>query len=264
MDKKQKLRARKMAYQIWSRSEGKVRYIRISNDTGLTRDEILYYKKKDKWADRLKKDKKENKTNEELEAGLQGILYQPESVSELDDFQSILDKSGLTDQRKLFIMYYLQSYNVKWSAMQSGYSKHSANVRGATVMRDPKVIKTINKIKGLMHNNIYIKAHDIIDEYVKIAFADITEFVEFADNKVTLKPSTSVDGRLITEVKQGREGISLKMADKMKALERLEKLFEIMPDRRLELDSKKFDLTKELSKKVDDGTGRVTIINDIG
>src|SRR5690606_30997375 len=139
-----------------------------------------------------------------------------------------------------------------------------AAVRGATLMKDKRVIETIKKIKRLMHENIYIKAHDIINEYIKIAFADITDYVTFVGNKVELKPSTQVDATIITENKQGRDGITLKMADKMKALERLEKIFDDVPDRRLELDREKFELTKELSRKAEDGETKVTIINDIG
>ena len=38
-------------------------------------------------------------------------------------------------------------------------------------------------------------------------------------NSVKFKDSAKVDGTLITEVKQGRDGVSIKLADKMKALE---------------------------------------------
>ena len=38
-------------------------------------------------------------------------------------------------------------------------------------------------------------------------------------NSVRLKESDKVDGTLITEVKQGRDGVSVKLADRMKAID---------------------------------------------
>ena len=77
-------------------------------------------------------------------------------------------------------------------------------------------------------------------EYMKIAFADITDFVEFGSKKtrvfnedgefsdvdrsfVKLKDSSSVDGSVLQEVKVGRDGVAIKLLDKMKALDTLKK-----------------------------------------
>ena len=264
MAKVKNLKQRKKAYEIWAWAEGKANASRIAAEVELTTEEVREFKVKDNWAERLKKDKKRGYFKDKIMAESENIPHQPERPEEIDHLQKILDEADIPDRAKLFVMFYLQSYNVKWSALQSGYSKHSAHVRGAAVMNSPKVIDTLNKIKKLMHENIHIRAYDIIDEYIKIAFADITEFVEFKDNKVTLRPSDEIDGRLVTEVKQGREGISIKLADKMKALERLEKLFEIIPDKRLELDHKKFELSEKLAGKAGEDGSKVTIINDIG
>ena len=76
-----------------------------------------------------------------------------------------------------------------------------------------------------------------------IAFADITDFVEFGNSTYTdgetqeeiqysyvnLKNSNSVDGTLISEVSKGRDGAKIKLADRMKALEWLSNYFEINP-----------------------------------
>lgn len=90
--------------------------------------------------------------------------------------------------------------------------------------------------------------HDIFQKYIDIAFANITDFVEFGQeqihvismygpvqvadpetgkkvplmktvNSVRLREHTDVDGTLISEVKQGRDGASIKLADRMKALQ---------------------------------------------
>ena len=43
--------------------------------------------------------------------------------------------------------------------------------------------------------------------------------------------SAVVDGTLIQEVSQGKNGIKIKLHDKMKALEKLEKYFDLLPDK---------------------------------
>jgi phage terminase small subunit len=103
----------------------------------------------------------------------------------------------------------------------------------------------------------------ILEEYMRIAFADMTDYVEFDNRRVRLKNSADVDGRLITEVKQGKDGVTIKLADKMKAIERLEKLFNVIPDRKLQLELEKFEFTKQLAQKQVDTGNKVIILNDL-
>src|SRR5690606_19912191 len=106
-----------------------------------------------------------------------------------------------------------------------------------------------------------------------IAFADITDFVTFGsvekearnpetgavmlddnfkpimyrESYVDFKNHDIVDGTIITEVKQGRDGISVKLADKMKALEMLSKYFDLLSDndkKRLQEEKLKADTAK--------------------
>ncbi|MCT4551955.1 terminase small subunit, partial [Bacillus thuringiensis] len=91
----------------------------------------------------------------------------------------------------------------------------------------------------------FVEAMEVLKEYIKIAFADITNYVTFgqkegpvmgmfgpmkdeAGNEITriiyyvdLHEADMVDGSIITEVKRGKDGVSVKLADKMKALDKL-------------------------------------------
>jgi phage terminase small subunit len=49
-------------------------------------------------------------------------------------------------------------------------------------------------------------------------------------NYVDFMESGSIDGTLISEVRQGRDGVSIKFHDKMKALEKLDKYLDLLPD----------------------------------
>jgi len=266
MTKKERWAARKKAYKIWATTEGKATYIRLANETGLSVDQLKYYKEKDKWKLRYNKDK-ENKTitkiAKEQAKGIENENFKEKVNEDIDQINEIFDKYKLTERERLFVMHYLRTFNITQSAKSAGYAPTSAHSKGAVIMKRKHIQNSLNEVRALVSKDILIDAYDIISEYIKIAFADMTEYVTFNKDKVELKESDQIDGRLITEVKQGKDGVTIKLADKMKALEKLEKLFEVLPDKRLELDTKKFELQKRLADKANEEGSNITIINDI-
>jgi phage terminase small subunit len=72
-------------------------------------------------------------------------------------------------------------------------------------------------------------------------------------NFVVFKDSGMVDGTIISEVKQGKDGVGIKLHDKMKALEVLTKYHDLLPDHhkrmideeKLKLDKERFELDKQ-------------------
>lgn len=168
----------------------------------------------------------------------------------------------LSDKQQMFCYYYLKNFNAKLAAIKAGYSPHSAHVVGYKLLANKKIGAEVHRLKAEMRQGIFIDASDILHKYIAIAFADITDFSWFGKkevdvvgpygpirddetgevlrkeiNFVDFKDSEYVDGSLITEVKQGKEGIVVKLADKMEALKFLSKHFDMIPDqfkRRLE------------------------------
>lgn len=65
----------------------------------------------------------------------------------------------------------------------------------------------------------------MISFFIKVAKSDIRDYVSFNKNSVKLKDSELIDTSIIQEVKQGKFGTSIKMMDKFKAWEKLEKYF---------------------------------------
>ena len=76
---------------------------------------------------------------------------------------------------------------------------------------------------------LFVSTIDILRMWAKIAFADMTDYVSVSGAGVTLRNSSSVDGQVITEVKEGRDGVTVKLADKMKALDRLSSYLKVLP-----------------------------------
>jgi phage terminase small subunit len=163
----------------------------------------------------------------------------------------------LTEKQRLFCVYYVKTFNATQSAIKANYAPDSAHVEGSRLLRNAKVATEIKRLKEELTGDLFLEAMDVLKVYVKIAFADITDYISFGQreeqaigmygpvyegkgedkkpvmetvNYIDLKGSSVVDGTIITEVKQGKEGVSVKLADKMKALEKLEKYFDLFPD----------------------------------
>lgn len=174
---------------------------------------------------------------------------------------------GLTDKQRLFCMYYVKTFNQTVAAIKAGYTRDSAHVQGSRLLRNDKVVDEIKRLKGELRKGLFIDAMDVLEKYVQIAFADITDFVEFGRERVQLigafgpvtddnnepvmvdrdfvkfKEYDEVDGTLITEIKMGKDGVSVKLADKMKALDFLSKHMDLLNEnerKQLQVEQLKF------------------------
>jgi len=96
---------------------------------------------------------------------------QPKEVFEESD--------DLTDKQRLFCNYYIKSFNATMSAIKAGYARNSAHVEGSRLLRNVKVAAEVRRLKGEMQQGIFIDAMDVLNKYIQIAFADITDFVDF-------------------------------------------------------------------------------------
>jgi phage terminase small subunit len=187
------------------------------------------------------------------------------------------DEIKLTEKQRLFCLYYVKNYNATLSAMKAGYSSDSAHAIGSENLRKPAVAAEIRRLKGSLIEDLHFDAQDVLREYAKIAFSNIGEYVEFGQKEVpifregkmlkdpetgepltmeksyvSLRESADLDGSIITEVSQGREGIKIKFADKMKALEKMELYFDLLPDRwKRKIEEEKLELEKRKLEAID-------------
>ncbi len=163
--------------------------------------------------------------------------------------EQVIENTELTDKQRLFCVLYTKCFNAT-KAYQKAYgcSYETAMVRGSETLRNVKIKNEILRLKQNRLNREMLDESDIFQKYMDIAFSDITDFVEFGQedvpvmavygpvqvkdeetgekktltkrvNVVRFKDSSEVDGTLIAEVKQGKDGASIKLPDKMKALE---------------------------------------------
>lgn len=146
----------------------------------------------------------------------------------------VISNPDLTDKQRLFCVLYVKCFNATKAAIKAGYSKDSAMELGHQLLQKPSVRDEITRLKQNRLNREMLDEHDIFQRYMDIAFADITDYVEFGREKVQVmgafgpvekeintvrfRESTDVDGSLIAEIKQGKDGASIKLSDRLKAL----------------------------------------------
>lgn len=190
-----------------------------------------------------------------------------------------VESDELTDRQRLFCIYYVKSFNATQAAIKAGYSPSGAHVEGSRLLRNPNVAAEIKRLKNEMTSELFISAIDVLNKYIKIAFADITDFVSFGQkdeplfdqkgkplidpdtgeqmtfsrNFVSFKSNNEVDGTIIGEVKQGKDGVSIKLHDKTKALDKLAQYFDLFPDEfKRKIEEEKLKLAQ---RKLDTGDG---------
>lgn len=139
--------------------------------------------------------------------------------------KKIADESELDEERQLFCIYYLKYHNQVKAYMKvkpdTKYS--SATVMASRWMHESRVQDEINRLKAELYADALLDPNDIVQKYIDIAFADITDYANFSGGGVSLKDSDYIDGSIVQEVNQGKHGISIKLNDRMKALDWLTK-----------------------------------------
>ena len=204
----------------------------------------------------------------------QPIDYEEYTEEELLKMKKSEATEGLNEKQQRFCEEYVKNYNVKTSMINAGYNMNGTSVSAGYKMRSmPKVQRYILWLKARILQRTLVKAGDIIDSWVRIAFADMTDFVDIRPFNISLKPSALIDGQLIKSVKSGRDGISIELHDKMRALDNLAKYTADMPvdwkqrleERRMQLMEQEFELKKsvyDMENKQDEEDGFLEAIKN--
>lgn len=178
------------------------------------------------------------------------VATKKKKVAHKKELQPVIENDDLTEQQKMFCLFYLQHFNATKAYQQAyGCDYNSARANSIRLIAKDSIKKELHRLKAELQQDVFVDIKDLIQEYVKQAFADITDFTEFgydelpyldfAGNEITdketgkvktykvsnvvLKNASEVDGTLIQEIKKGKDGVSVKLYDKQKAMSELMK-----------------------------------------
>ena len=251
---------RDKAFEIYKLNNGEILLKDIATQLGVKDAQIRKWKSQDKWEEKLKgklPKNKRNVINKKTDKNKQAIN---------EDIESVLKNDKLTEKQKLFCIYYIENFNAT-KAYQRAYecSYATAMSEGSKSLRNPKIKIEIDRLTNecLEEQEINSKllSKRLWKKYIDIAFADITDYLEFnskevqgeygtyTKNTIRLKNSDEVDGSLISEISEGRDGIKIKLQDKMKALQWLSDRMDLLPTSvKTKLDIEMLKLEVEMNK----------------
>lgn len=269
---KQKSPNRDKAFEIYKEHNGDIRLVNIASELSVPEGTIRGWKNKDKWDNQLngvfqKNSKSSNKGKERSNHINREIKMINRKLLE-----TVEENNSLTEKQKLFCVYYIQNFNATAAALRAGYSPDSSGQIGYNLLCRDAIKKEIKKLKEIKKEAFMLNEADIVERYMNIAFANMNDFTNFGTeeikeidekgeeqkykrNFVYFKDSTVVDGTLISEISVGKNGSTIKLIDRMKALEWLGKYFLMNPlDRhKVDYENKKIELeNQKLKNDIDD------------
>ena len=142
----------------------------------------------------------------------------------------------LTAKQIRFVDEYLVDFNGTQAAIRAGYSEKTAAATAARLLRNVNIQAEISRRQKDLQRRTEVTQERVVMELARVAFADATDFVqvetriinrgevkvpiELAVHKETAE--LSADQRAaIASIKQGANGVEIKLHDKIKALELL-------------------------------------------
>lgn len=279
---------RDKAYKLWKASNGSKPLKDIAAELGVTDMQVRKWKNQDKWsmegngnvtnqAKRNVPKKKGNVTNKNsvpISAAVMAVFSAPENEE-------------LTEKESLFCRFFVNNRNATQAAIKAGYSVNTAGVIGYENLNKPHIRAEVERLKAIRNQAIMLSEDDIVERYMRIAFADMTDFSEFGiedvpvvdaegkpvinddgsmmvekRNYLNFKDHSQVDGGLICEISVGKQGMKVKLEDRQKALDWLANYFGMNPmhkhkvwfdKQKLEFEQKRIAIFERKAGEVDTG-----------
>ncbi|AGX44523.1 terminase small subunit [Clostridium saccharobutylicum] len=273
-----------IAYQLY---KGGKQLIEISKSLDISESTLKRWRKSYGWDDEVEKPVRsttenimqittENSIQSETEVFIQNKTASIIENEVKDEAKDIAANEDLTNRQRLFCILYSKCFNAT-KAYQKVYhcSYKTAMVCGCRLLKNDKVKEFIDSLTDMQINKEVLK-RGVLQKYIDIAFADITEYVEFGEKEVPLcdkdgkskydedgalmtkkcgymklQDSSKLDGTLISEVSESTSGIKFKLYDKMKALDFLVKHCNLLEDEiklQLESETKKLQNDKLIAE----------------
>lgn len=231
-----------------------MKYKEIADKYGASINTVKSWKKRYGWERKEGAHKKEKVCTQKKEGA------HKKSVQIDDGTNETLENDDLTPEQQMFCIYYSRTFNATQSYIKAYECSYETALRaGPRLLGNVGVKSEIERLKEIKRQQIIAGSEDIVELQMRIAFSDIGDYLEFGQesvpvmamygpvqvenketgkketlmkeiNVVKLSGSESVDTQLIQEVKQGKDGVSIKLADKQKAIDWLSKYFLMHPE----------------------------------
>lgn len=229
--------------------KGGMKLVEIASQLDCSAATIRTWKNRYKWdADGNETFQNKNETKRNV-SKKNAPKKQSEEKAVADEVKQVIQNTDLTDKQQLFCIYYIRCFNAT-KAYQKAYGVDYATAAsiGYRLLEKDGVKQEIHRLKQDRLNREFLSESDVFQKYMDIAFADVTDFVEFGNedvdvildtgerktitvSHVNIKNDADVDGTIISEVSKGKDGVKVKLADRMKALQWLTDHMDLATDK---------------------------------
>lgn len=169
-------------------------------------------------------------------------------------------KAFLNARQQRFCKEYVKDFNATRAykkVYKCAYS--TAGVEGCKSLKNPKIKAYITQLLEEREKRTNITTDKVLKELAKIGFANITDVAEVVTDSTGKKQNIIIhntedlaeqDLAAIAEIKEGKEGVSVKMHDKLKALDSIARHLGMYNDKlNVEADVKENNALSGLSKE---------------
>jgi len=137
-----------------------------------------------------------------------------------------MENAPLNKRQVKFCTEFIKSFQPELSAVSAGYGESNARAVSTRLLNNRKIQDFLKELMSTKSRG----REEIVEEFEKIAFSDISDYLEFNEEGVFLKDSASLDEEMsacISEVSVTGKSVKVKLYDKLKALVEMSKLLNL-------------------------------------
>lgn len=148
----------------------------------------------------------------------------------------------LTPKQARFVAEYLVDLNATQAAIRAGYSAKTANEQGSRLLANASVAQAVSEGKARQLEQADLTAARVLEEYRRLAFADVRSFFDEAGNLKPVTQLTAEQGACLASIEVLKRNITagdgqmdtihkFRVWDKTKALNDLAKHFGLLTEK---------------------------------
>jgi phage terminase small subunit len=127
---------------------------------------------------------------------------------------------SLKPRHRVFVDEYLVDLHGRNAAIRAGYSQRYAGDSACRLLADPLIARAVQEAMDKRAQRTRVSADKVLQEYARIAFADIRHFTERKGEDLTIRPPETLDdddAAAVAEISLAG-GAKVKLHDKARAL----------------------------------------------
>lgn len=133
----------------------------------------------------------------------------------------------------VFVLEYLIDLDGKAAAIRAGYKPRCARAQASRLLRRPDIAAALHREMILLAQRTGITVQRVLEEYARIAFADMRLVADWGPGGYVAKPASELSDEaaaMIARIAEitladGAEQVELELFDKRHALESLARIF---------------------------------------